>query len=916
MYKPLRHRPTTAKSQTSFKNSKSLTQIKPTCSPFPSRTIHHRSFAVFSRPKVSTPTSSPPSTPEAEWNVSPHPDESLLTIKQIYKEPGKRLTIHPTLKTILPTHSEARKIPRLTPALRSVLKQQGPVTMGQLDQDTPFISPDAFQPLISPTEDINWATIPEFTPSSRDPKLFRLTQHHGALFSGSTSSVSSLLTQITLSLSGTHKIAGDDFSSWFQDAPLTITRASRKPSVNILRKRSPAIASTYAKQPTGPVEPAEPVETTTNTDKQVVWSIDAVPTSSPKDNQVMMDLGHTLERHLTHDWDDFSRKFMLQKDTRGQILPTQLSLNDVPGPEGHAFLKSGKLLLRSQLDCIDPDAPAHSKVFDLKTRSVLPIRFNPRSYEQLRDYKVNSIKGLYNSFEREYFDMARSAFPKWSNQCRIGSMGGVFVAYHNTEEMFGFEYIPLEKMDKVLHGSTLKASFLFRHSVAMLESIISRITADLGNPEGRPFHNSIRLMSRFHKGGQHFTVWAEQLPDIDLTCPEAIDAALSCPYRGFIYIDWLNEEQLKEALSRRGLDAAGDRTAMVRRLESFLGPEESTHVPQADWIYNELLAKNYVSKYEFGLCLYNTVSNKAVKLADVDDASLEHIVLKVYPKSPVVVQPHEAPAFRDLLRSIALSPDELPSFIDVPEEIKEDAKVEWENLHNERATELSKLIQSSPPSTLQRLEELLKESPHQLPHSLYEKLPQHLFLLPKTPKARDEQLLEQYGSQVIGTVAVNGHIKPLTRIDIAKRRESDWGSKSLADQTRLYQKFIKSGLPLSTSEKTFARLKSLAFSSILARTGMFRRKWESMLRNGKVSNDVLDIDYDQPYVFTFGKTPARLQKSQTYDSVSVLPRSGYNNNHYSGKSNPRTTSSNQKSPISVQNDATEEKLDQSGANIV
>ncbi|KAJ4482211.1 mitochondrial protein Pet127-domain-containing protein [Lentinula aciculospora] len=56
------------------------------------------------------------------------------------------------------------------------------------------------------------------------------------------------------------------------------------------------------------------------------------------------------------------------------------------------------------------------------------------------------------SFEREYFDLIRSAFLKYQFQVRIGDMDGVFVAYHNTARMFGFQYIPLEEMDQRLFG--------------------------------------------------------------------------------------------------------------------------------------------------------------------------------------------------------------------------------------------------------------------------------------------------------------------------------------------------------------------------------------------------------------------------------------------------------------------------------
>lgn len=37
-------------------------------------------------------------------------------------------------------------------------------------------------------------------------------------------------------------------------------------------------------------------------------------------------------------------------------------------------------------------------------------------------------------------------------QCKIGEMEGAFVAYHNTQRIFGFEYITLEEMEQRVFG--------------------------------------------------------------------------------------------------------------------------------------------------------------------------------------------------------------------------------------------------------------------------------------------------------------------------------------------------------------------------------------------------------------------------------------------------------------------------------
>ena len=37
----------------------------------------------------------------------------------------------------------------------------------------------------------------------------------------------------------------------------------------------------------------------------------------------------------------------------------------------------------------------------------------------------------------------------------------MFIAYHNTQELFGFEYIPLEDIDRCVWGSTEFAQIVF-----------------------------------------------------------------------------------------------------------------------------------------------------------------------------------------------------------------------------------------------------------------------------------------------------------------------------------------------------------------------------------------------------------------------------------------------------------------------
>lgn len=46
-----------------------------------------------------------------------------------------------------------------------------------------------------------------------------------------------------------------------------------------------------------------------------------------------------------------------------------------------------------------------------------------------------------------------NAFMKYGLQAKIGRMDGVIVAYHNTAEIFGFQYIPLDDMERCVYGA-------------------------------------------------------------------------------------------------------------------------------------------------------------------------------------------------------------------------------------------------------------------------------------------------------------------------------------------------------------------------------------------------------------------------------------------------------------------------------
>ena len=204
-------------------------------------------------------------------------------------------------------------------------------------------------------------------------------------FVGSSSSVAGPLVQLYCALSRfkevdvsslsetfhrqvcpTSSILFDSWLSWVQ--PRNFTPALVKPVTSILRKRG----SFYA--------------------------LDGdAPARNPR-NLILMQLGKSLELQLTLDPEEFVRRVLRESNPPAH-----------KGRECYAYLRLGDLLLRSQLDAVTKDG----RVFDLKTRATAAIRANCVSYLQHVGYRLTQVSGFTGSYEREFYDMVRSAFIKY-----------------------------------------------------------------------------------------------------------------------------------------------------------------------------------------------------------------------------------------------------------------------------------------------------------------------------------------------------------------------------------------------------------------------------------------------------------------------------------------------------------------------
>jgi hypothetical protein len=138
----------------------------------------------------------------------------------------------------------------------------------------------------------------------------------------------------------------------------------------------------------------------------------------------------------------------------------------------------GDFLMRSQLDAYDPRLPG-TGMFDIKTRAVSSIRMSTDDYKPMLGYEILTQQGQWESYEREYYEMMRSTMLKYMLQARMGRMDGIFLAYHNVQRMFGFQYMPIAELDRAIHGQIDRClgDQEFNFSIDLLNRVLEEATA-------------------------------------------------------------------------------------------------------------------------------------------------------------------------------------------------------------------------------------------------------------------------------------------------------------------------------------------------------------------------------------------------------------------------------------------------------
>ena len=289
-----------------------------------------------------------------------------------------------------------------------------------------------------PVSEFDFSALKAYTTSSGDETLKEIARSNGKRYIGSSSSMTSVLAHFHYLLSQWREIGTGMLSNKFpKSASKSFTIIQKAPTAVFLRWRD----GTYA----------------IDADKQFANA------------NILMMLGKSLEKLLTLEKDGFERYRKSSEDT---VPPEERN-----APESYHYSTMGDFLMRSQLDAHDARLPG-SGMFDLKTRAVVSVRMDYQEVEKGMGYEIKKRLGEWESYEREYYDMIRSTMLKYSLQVRMGRMDGIFVAYHNTQRIFGFQYISLAEMDAALHGQwdTTLGDQEFKVSLELLNKVLDRAT--------------------------------------------------------------------------------------------------------------------------------------------------------------------------------------------------------------------------------------------------------------------------------------------------------------------------------------------------------------------------------------------------------------------------------------------------------
>ncbi|KAJ2721713.1 hypothetical protein GGI07_003769 [Coemansia sp. Benny D115] len=396
-------------------------------------------------------------------------------------------------------NSHVSRVPKLAHGLERVLFSPGVHCL-----EDPYSGVYNFSPYIrniTQPSDFDYDKLTPYITSSKDRTLMGYARDRKKKFVGSTSSMTHVLSHLYFAISGGKTPDISSMSMAFVDMPTGFTRGMRYPASIALRYHDG------------------------------VYGIDADKSFDVKDS-ILSILGKSLEKLLTSSPAEFNR---YKKQNSWKV-------KDIP-EENYHYVEFGEFVLRSQLDCRDDRLPR--KTFDLKTRGTLAVRMDLQNYEVSKGYQIHTMKGRMQSFEREYYDMVRSAFLKYNFQTRIGNMDGIFVAYHNTARMFGFQYVTRREMDGVLYGNEATGDKAFKSVLIILGKLLQTVSDQYPQRDIRVTFDTIG-------SDANLDIWVEVIDD------EADETAMKYYQENTDVFSKSNYKKIKKARARAAADAGSD----------------------------------------------------------------------------------------------------------------------------------------------------------------------------------------------------------------------------------------------------------------------------------------------------------------------------------------------------------------------
>ncbi|RAL02789.1 Pet127 family protein [Aspergillus ibericus CBS 121593] len=422
------------------------------------------------KPRGQQSPTPPPLSNQARQVMANHRSQNAQLLVWITKkDTGKINANRHSLKAL---NVETPEVPRLSFGLDRVLFNPGVYHLR--DPRSRVYNFDPYLGSIMPVTEFDFESLKEYITSSKDDLLRGLARKEKKKYIGSSSSMTSVLSHFHYLLSNWREVNTTVMSRGFQDRLRTFTRLLRAPAAMFLRYQDG------------------------------VYAIDA--DKEHDSANILMNLGKSMEKLLTLPKEDFER---YRRSSANKISAEE----EQAVPEAYHYSTYGDFLMRSQLDAYDPRLPG-TGMFDLKTRAVASIRMDAKNFEHGLGYEIRKAQGTYESYEREYYDMIRAALLKYSLQVRIGRMDGIFVAFHNIERIFGFQYISLPELDTALHGQydTALGDREFLLSLQLWNKLLDKMTAHFPKQSLR-----IHFETRDSAEGTHYMyIYAEPVTEDEI----------------------------------------------------------------------------------------------------------------------------------------------------------------------------------------------------------------------------------------------------------------------------------------------------------------------------------------------------------------------------------------------------------------